>query len=429
MQRLTSVPLAGHAVLLPAGLDHAAARETLASLLARATGPETAGLFAAVAREGEALVFSAPPGRVARFAELDAEGRELLRAEIGRLASELRRAAETAARRDPARDGHLPALVAAAVEVPSFELVFAHEGRPVLAGWGLAPAGAPNGLRLIQVLDDGRLAERPRPIPWAGLGAGAVVLALLGGAAAAATPWIAALLAPEPPVCRAAPGDMDALRDLMREQEREQQLRRRLASLQEELGRRRASCPLPEAPPLRLAEPVPPPRPPEPEPPPPPPPAPEPPPEPPPPAPPPPSPPPRPPERPPERPRAERPPPEPPPNTQPCNQETRSGGRGITETRHFLGPTPGRVTLNANTLAEPDRIRVYHRGRLLSETPGFVSGPGAISFDWNPPPGGSPEDYVVTVEVTGTPGSPSTVWGYTLGCPGGAGRPGAGGRR
>jgi hypothetical protein len=260
MQRLTSVPLAGHAVLLPAGLDHAAARETLASLLARATGPETAGLFAAVAREGEALVFSAPPGRVARFAELDAEGRELLRAEIGRLASELRRAAETAARRDPARDGHLPALVAAAVEVPSFELVFAHEGRPVLAGWGLAPAGAPNGLRLIQVLDDGRLAERPRPIPWAGLGAGAVVLALLGGAAAAATPWIAALLAPEPPVCRAAPGDMDALRDLMREQEREQQLRRRLASLQEELGRRRASCPLPEAPPLRLAEPVPPPR-------------------------------------------------------------------------------------------------------------------------------------------------------------------------
>ena len=124
----------------------------------------------------------------------------------------------------------------------------------------------------------------------------------------------------------------------------------------------------------------------------------------------------------------EAPPPEPPPNTQPCNQETRSGGRGITQTRHYLGPTPGRVTLAANTLAEPDRIRVHHRGRLLSETPGFVQGPGTISFDWNPPPGGSAEDYVVTVEVTGTPGSPSTVWFYTLGCPGGASRPGAGGR-
>ena len=435
MQRLTSVPLAGHVVLLPAGLDHAAAPGALASLLAQATGPETAGLFAAPAREGEALVFSAPPGRVARFDELDAEGRELLRAEIGRLASELRRAAEAAARRDPARAGHLPALVSAAIEVPSFELVFAHEGRPVLAGWGMAPAAAPGGLGLIRALDDGRPAERPRPLPWAGLAAAALVLALLGATAVAASPWIAALFAPEPPACRASPGDMDALLALLREQERERDLRRRLASLQEDLGRRRASCPLPEAAPppppepppqqqLAQKEPEPEPQPqPEPQPEPealplPPPPRPEPPPEPEPPRvaarPPPPPPPPQ-----------QRPPPEPPPNTQPCNQETRSGGRGITETRHYLGPTPGRVVLGANTLAEPDRIRVFHRGRLLSETPGFVSGPGTISFDWNPPPGGSAEDYVVTVEVTGTPGSFSTVWRYTLGCPGGASRPGA----
>lgn len=426
MQRLTTVPLAGHAVLLPDGLDHATAHGALTSLLERATGPETAGLFAAAAREGEALVFSAPPGRVARFDELDAEGRELLRAEMGRLAGELRRAAEAAARSDPASAGHLPALVAAALEVPSFELVFAHEGRPVLAGWGMAPAAAPGGLGLIRVLDDGRPAERARPLPWAGLAAAALVLALLGGAAVAASPWLAAWFAPEPPVCRASSDDMDALLDLLREQERERELRRRVASLQEDLGRRRASCPLPEAPqppppepPPQLAQKEPEP---EPEPeelPPPPPPGPE---------------PPRPPSvaarppPPPRQPPPERPPPEPPPNTQPCNQVTRSGGRGITETRHYLGPTPGRVTLAANTLAEPDRIRVHHRGRLLSETPGFVQGPGTISFDWNPPPGGSAEDYVVTVEVTGTPGSPSTVWFYTLGCPGGASRPGAGGR-
>ena len=94
-----------------------------------------------------------------------------------------------------------------------------------------------------------------------------------------------------------------------------------------------------------------------------------------------------------------------------------SGGRGITETRHFLGPTPGRVTITYNTRVEPDRIRVYHRGRLLSETPSFVSGNGTMSFDWNPPPGGSAEDYVVTVEVMGTPGSPSTRWDYGIACP------------
>jgi hypothetical protein len=108
-----------------------------------------------------------------------------------------------------------------------------------------------------------------------------------------------------------------------------------------------------------------------------------------------------------------------PPNVEPCNVQTRSGGRGITETRHFLGPNPGRVTISYNTWQQPDRIRVYHRGRLLSETPGFVSGNGTISFDWNPPPGGSPEDYVVTVEVMGTPGSPTTQWEYRLSCPGG----------
>jgi hypothetical protein len=104
---------------------------------------------------------------------------------------------------------------------------------------------------------------------------------------------------------------------------------------------------------------------------------------------------------------------------EPCNTEVRSGGRGITETRHYLGPTPGRVSIPYNTRMEPDRIRVYHRGRLLSETPGFVSGNGAVSFDWNPPRGGSAEDYVVTVEVMGTPGSPSTRWDYRIGCPAG----------
>jgi hypothetical protein len=400
MQRLTTVPLAGHAIVLPAGWDHASAQPALAALLAEATGPETAGLFAAVTPEGNRLAFMAPDGPVAAFAELDTAGRELLRSEIGRLTSELRRAAERAARRDPARSGQLPALVAAAIEVPSFELVFAHAGRPLLAGWGMAPANAPGGLGLIRVLDDGRPAERVRPMPWAALGAAALALALLGGVAAVAAPWITGLIAPGPAMCRVENGDLDAMLDLMREQEREQQLRRRIASVEEELGRRRASCPLPEPPPPE----PPPPEPPPPEPPPP---------EPPPPEPPPPAPPPPQPQQ-----RSERPQP-PPPNTQPCNTDTLSGGRGITETRHHLGPTRGRVTMAYNTRREPDRIRVYHRGRLLAETPGFVSGNGALSFDWNPPPGGAAEDQVVTVEVTGTPGSRSTVWNYRLGCPGG----------
>ena len=474
MQRLIAVPLNTHQVLLPGGLDHAGARAVLADLLARATEPASAGLFAAAGPDGDSVVFSAPNGDVARFDELDATGRAMLRSEIGRLTSELRRAAEVAERRDPTGSGHLPALVAAAIEIPSFEMVFAHEGRPVLAGWGMTPNAAPGGLGLIRVLDDGRPAVVPAGLPWTALAVGALALAVLAGAAIAASPWIVARLAPEAPSCQISPGDLDALRQLLREQEREQQLRRRLAAVQEDLGRRRAMCPLPEAPPPprppvvqpppprpEPPAPVPPPIPqvipppvaPPPEPPAPSPPAPPPPPPPPPPAPPPPPPPPPPPRpepRPPERAQA------PPPNTMPCNQETNSGGRGITETRHYLGPRPGQVSLNMQNYQAPDRIRVYHKGRLLAETPGFVPGRGVITFNWNPPPGSTADDRAdadaaqaalhtaerilregkllgmypegtrspdgrlykgKTVEVTGDPSQPTTKWNYTLGCP------------
>jgi len=406
MQPLITLPLDGYRPTLPGGLDHASAHQALVALLRDAVGAEVTGFFAPVTVTEQGIGFFAPEGRVARFAELDAAGRDMLRAEIARIISEARRGAELMAAEDPSAAGRLPALLAAAIEIPSFEQVFAHEGRPVLAGWGMAPANAPGGLGLLRPLDDGRPAEAPARLPMAAIGAALLVLALLGAIAAFASPWVARWLAPEPAMCRVEAGDIEAMQTLLREREREQELRHRLAALEEELGRRRAECPLPEPPPPPPPPPAPePPRQPEPRP--------EPTPEPPrpptPPPPPRPTPPPRPAERPLER----------PPNVEPCNTQVQSGGRGITETRHYLGPTPGRVTITYNTRMEPDRIRVYHRGRLLSETPGFVSGNGAISFDWRPPPGGSAEDYVVTVEVMGTPGSPSTRWDYGIACPGG----------
>jgi hypothetical protein len=408
MQPLITLSLDGYRAILPPGQDHAGAHRALTALLSETLGAEVSGFFAPVTATEQGLSFFAPEGRVARFAELDATGRERLRAEIGRIISALRRAATLAAAEDPGRAGQLPALVAAATEIPSFDHVFAHEGRPVLAGWGMAPTNAPGGLGLLRDLDDGKAAEAPARAPLAALGAALLSLALLGALAAFAAPWIARWMTPEAGMCRVDQGDLDAMRTLLLERERERELRHRLAALEEELGRRRAECPLPAAPSPPPPPPAPePPRQPEPRPEP----APEPP-RPPPPTPPPPpqpTPPPRPAERPLER----------PPNVEPCNTQVQSGGRGITETRHFLGPNPGRVTITYNTRMEPDRIRVYHRGRSLAETPGFVSGNGAISFDWNPPRGGSAEDYVVTVEVMGTPGSPSTRWDYTIGCPGG----------
>lgn len=223
-----------------------------------------------------------------------------------------------------------------------------------------------------------------------------VALLVLAALAAGLSPFWRPWLAPAPQVCRVNPGDLDTLRRLLEEEEKGHALSTELARLREELGTRRAACPLPEPPP---------PPPPRPEPPPPtpptPPPAPEPPPQ----------PAPRPP---PPAPRPE-PPPQRPPDAQPCDTETQSGGRGVTRTRHYLGPTPGPVFLQYNTLVEPDQINVYYRGRLVATTGGPVPGRGQLYFNWQPT-GSGPDAYVVEVEVIGT--GQTTRWGYTLGCPG-----------
>jgi hypothetical protein len=273
MQPLMTLPLDGYRPVLPGGMDHASAHRALVALLTETLGGEVAGFFAPVSASPQGLSFFAPEGRVARFAELDATGRDRLRAEIGRIISEARRGAELAAAENPTTSGHLPALLAAAIETPSFEQVFAHEGRPVLAGWGIAPANAPGGLGLLSSLDDGRPAEAPTRLPMAALGAGLLALALLGVIAAFAFPYVARWLAPEPAMCRVEQGDIEAMHTLLRDRERERELRHRLAALEEALGRRRAECALPEPPPPPPApEPPPPPPTPPPAPPPPPPP-------------------------------------------------------------------------------------------------------------------------------------------------------------
>jgi len=376
MQQLSQFPASTHLSLLPEGVSHAAALATLSGMLATHAGEETAGLFPAVQETPEGFAFLAPMGRVARFDQLDAEGRTRLRAEIGRLASLLRRTAEVAARADPAAHGGLPAVVAGALDVSSFEHVFAQGGRPVLAGWGLTPRNLPQGAGLLRPLDDGRPATHRGPAPLLALALGTLGLAALAGLGAVATPL---LFHPGERVCVIEEGDLGALLRLEQERDREQALRAEIARLIGEVALRQTQCPLREVvlPPLREPSRQ---QPPPPEPPP-------------------------------------RPPPQRPANATPCDQDTNSGGQGVTVTRHYLGPQRGRVTLKFDARMEPDRFEVLYRGRQLGSSEGFRSGTGAFSFDWNPPANGTAEDYVVEVRVTGRPGSATTVWRYALDCP------------
>lgn len=414
MQLLAAVPLTGHRVLLPPTQGLSAARGILRDLLLEAEGVEVADLFAEPERRPDRIDFFTSDGQVSRYEELDQLGRDRIRAEIGRLISILRRAAEAAAARAPERCGSWPDLVKASIEIPSFEYVYAHEGRPVLTGWAMAPGGAPNGLGLLRVLDDGGASDPPKRLPVLAAATSALLLLAIGGLAALLTPLVGSVIATPEPVCRIPDVDKQTLLEVDREKAREQELRRGLAAANQATGQRRANCPIPvirlpaqtqaepRVPPAATPSVAPPPVPP---------------------APPPTTP--QPPSQTPPR-RAEAPPPaapvQRPPDTEPCNTETRSGGAGITATKHFLGATPGRARLTYDNAQIPDRIVVYHQGRRIAGTAeganrGFTSGRGGFEFDWNPAPNGPPGSYVVTVEVTGNPGSTSTIWRYNLGCP------------
>jgi hypothetical protein len=356
--------------LLPEGVSEAGAAEALRTLAARTLGPGWEALFPQPVAEGETIAWFAEGQSLRRYTELAAEEREALRASLGAAFSDLRRAAER-------EGGRMPGLVAAAREIPSWDVAAALDGRPVLAAWGFTGAGAP-ARGLIAALDDGIPATPRSRFPATPVAATAGALALLALLATLTLPWWGRATLPPMASCRADPAGLAALQGLLGEEGREAELAAELGRLQGELGLRQAECPIRELPP----EPPPPPPPPPPRP-----------------APPPPRP---------------EPPPVRPPDAQPCDEETRSGGRGVTRTRHFLGNRAGPVTLTYNTRIEPDQIDVYYRGRLVSSTYRPVSGRGSLTFMYEPT-GTGPEAHTVEVVVTGF--GLTTQWSYALGCP------------
>jgi hypothetical protein len=355
----------GMVLALPAEATPEEALPRLRRLAEQALGPGWP-LFATPRREGGVIVWEAEGAAARRYYDLAAEERAALRASLGAALSATRRAAE---REDAAaRD-----LLRSAIEVPGWDAVHLVDGRPVIAPWGLRPASRPPSTSPLAALDDGRPSRPPSRFPLAPALATLGALALLAVVATLLVGWWAPWLAP--PVataCRAEPGGFAALAALLEEERRGQDLGTALARLQGEFAQRQSACPIAELPP---EPPPPPPRP---------------------------------------APPAPPAPPIRPADAEPCDVETQSGGRGVTRTRHFLGDRPGRVTLEYNTLIEPDHIEVLYRGRQIATTRLPVSGRGTISFDWRPT-GSGPEAHVVEVIVTGF--GLTTRWSYTIGCP------------
>ncbi len=356
----------GLASTLPRGASLADVHEALAPFAARTLGPGWERLFATPCDQEGIILWTVTGERSLPYLALSAEERAAVRASLGRAASELRRAME---RKAPA----LLPLLFAAREIPDWDSVHLVDGIPVLAPWGFRPEKRALGDSPVAALDDGLLSETEPFIPFGPVAATAAALVVL----ALTVLWLGPSLAPRldaAVTCRADAAQIAALSALLGEEGREQALTADLAALETELARKRLACPIARlppppplpAPPMREAQAPP------------------------------------------------SPPPQRPPDAKPCDEETQSGGRGITRTRHFLGPQPGRVTLRYDTLIEPDHIEVLYRGRQLATTWIPVSGRGTLSFDWRPS-GTGPEAHTVEVVVTGF--GLSTRWRYTLGCP------------
>jgi hypothetical protein len=366
----------------PVYLSHA----TLADLLRHRFGETYARMFARPTLAQCQIVWTTPAEGIIRpwrtLPDAERAALDPVRKELGRELAALARTLERAGHNT--RDGNLAHILRTAMEVPSADHVYAVGSQLVLAFWGFR---SPHGQ-----IDPFTADLPPPPVSrrrsWLWLWLLLIcVLAVLGVGA-----WLfwPRFVPPPPPPLPPLPKPAPAI--------------------------------VPPPPPVRPlsppVKPVPPPPPPKPEPPP--------------------QPPALPPQPAPPTPKPNLPPPKKlaralppaaPRNTQPCNEETASGGSGITRTHHYLGPSPGLITIPYDMYNIPDDLRVYYKGRQIAGTGGFAYHRGTVSFDWNPPRNAPSTDYVIDIVVTGgtAPVNPllmllnekigETKWIYRVNCP------------
>ncbi len=248
--------------LLPPGQNTASWHAALAAEIAHHLSPAHAGMLARPEPTAGGMAWLAEGAARSRYADLPAAGRRALDVAAGAILSDIRRLAESGAA--PTVREAWPALI----EIPDMGHLFAVDGRPVLAAWGHAGAGASGRLAR---LDDGVPWRAAPRVPWSRYGAAFGVLAGLALAAGLLLPMASHWLrssAPsgfveQPAACAIVPGQLDTLRGQMELDGRGQELRTLLATLTEEVGRAQLLCPvavLPPPAPVPLPAPVPPPR-------------------------------------------------------------------------------------------------------------------------------------------------------------------------
>jgi len=99
-------------------------------------------------------------------------------------------------------------------------------------------------------------------------------------------------------------------------------------------------------------------------------------------------------------------------NTINCNATVKSGGKGITTTRHELGNRSGVVYLDYDMVNLPDQIKVIYDNIVVYASNGLVSHRNIINWKYNAI-SGKPTFCIVEISAP----YDDTAWTYELSCP------------
>ncbi|MDR3519060.1 MAG: hypothetical protein P4M00_24950 [Azospirillaceae bacterium] len=220
--------------------------------IAARLSPAHAALLAVPVRTGAGWVWRAPGRSWRRFDELPPADRRALTQAIGVILSDIRRLGDSGLGPTVAEAG--PTLC----DVPDWNHVYVVDGRPVLVAWGHGGTDGTNtsSAELPARLDDGVPYRAPLPTPWPVYRGAFVAVLLLALVIGLLLPVLAARWLPTATACVAVPEQMTTLKAQNLAAEHGSELRKLLADLDDEIGRRRLQCPLRQASPAPTPAPV-----------------------------------------------------------------------------------------------------------------------------------------------------------------------------
>jgi hypothetical protein len=236
MLLLAETEIGANRSLLPDGRDAAGWHGALFAEIAHHLSAAHAAVLAVPVAEAGRVRWETQATEAIRYPDLPATDREALMRAVGSILSDIRRLAEGGAA--PAVARCWPALR----EIPELGMLFAADGRPVLAGWGAVPRAVAGPRRLLAPADDGRAWDPPPRTPWQLYGAAAAMIAAFAVLSFILLARFGPLVAPgaqcAAPPDAAAKAEADA---------RHGALAAELARLVQEEGQRRLQCKLPVA--------------------------------------------------------------------------------------------------------------------------------------------------------------------------------------